>query len=86
MYAAFLMVLGIALVAVGFILMFLSVLLPVLRGRRGARISGGGIILIGPFPIVIGTKDITKALIAITVAFVILTLIISIVLAFSLQF
>ncbi len=85
MFASILLAIGIFLIALGFILMFLSVLLPVFKGKGGTRISGGGVILIGPFPIIFGTKDITKALIAVTIAFILFMVLLSLIMTFNFQ-
>jgi uncharacterized protein (TIGR00304 family) len=46
--------LGLSLISIGFIIALLAMLLIILRGSRG-RVKGGGIILIGPIPIIFGT-------------------------------
>jgi|ECHhosMinimDraft_1075155.scaffolds.fasta_scaffold00041_20 uncharacterized protein (TIGR00304 family) len=57
---------GVVALVVGFLIVFLAVAIELARGIRakeGSKAEGGGIILIGPVPIVFGSsKGITKAL------------------------
>lgn len=47
---------GLVLVFAGFALAFISAFIPALRGSRSnSRTKGGGIVMIGPFPIIFGT-------------------------------
>lgn len=47
---------GILLVFIGMILIFTGMLSGVIRGGEGkAEVRGGGVVLIGPFPIVFGS-------------------------------
>ncbi|MEM1537360.1 MAG: DUF131 domain-containing protein [Candidatus Nezhaarchaeales archaeon] len=56
---------GLALVFIGVALAFIAVLLLALRGS--GKVSGGGVILLGPFPIVFGSDvKALKAVIALT--------------------
>jgi len=63
---------------IGFLLMILAILLAGTKG--GGRTSTGGIILIGPFPIVFGSKDIVKVMIALAIAMIAVLIIINIIL------
>lgn len=47
--------LGLLLVLAGFAIAFVAGILMALRQTRGARAKGGGVVLIGPFPIVFGS-------------------------------
>ena len=49
---------GFLLIIVGFIVIFLSMMLMVLS-HKGGETKGGGVILIGPFPIVFGSDTKT---------------------------
>jgi len=69
-------ILGIALILIGFLLITLSVIMPLLKGKSRSRVSGGGVILVGPFPIIIGTRDVVKAMIVATLFFMIVMVII----------
>ncbi|MEM2876287.1 MAG: DUF131 domain-containing protein [Candidatus Bathyarchaeia archaeon] len=65
---------GLALISIGFFLAFLSVLvlsIGAVKDRR--KVKGGGIVMIGPIPIVFGTdKDSLKVLILLTIIMMIL--------------
>lgn len=53
---------GIALILLGFILVFIGTLLSAFSGE--ADVEGGGVIMIGPIPIVFGTgRGVTLAMI-----------------------
>jgi uncharacterized membrane protein len=60
--------LGFTLVAAGVLLIALSAL------RRGRKLEGGAVLVIGPLPIAIGTSErITRALLALAIALMVLT-------------
>ncbi|MGC9121973.1 MAG: TIGR00304 family membrane protein [Thermogladius sp.] len=73
-------VLGIAISLVGFLLMLFGALLSG-EEDRGNRVEGGGVLIIGPVPIVFGTSRraalvaaiIGLVLVAVTIAFLVLT-------------
>lgn len=46
---------GLLLIVLGFILAFVAVLLAVKNRGTGGQTRGGGILLIGPFPIIFGS-------------------------------
>ncbi|MCD6084973.1 MAG: DUF131 domain-containing protein [Desulfurococcales archaeon] len=55
---ALVLTLGILLIFVGFIIIMLSLILSHMKPgpeRREAKVSGGGVVIIGPVPIVFGT-------------------------------
>ena len=59
--------LGIVLLAVGFALVAIALVLAIARAGKG-EVRGGGVLLIGPLPIVVGTdEEIVKWAIALTV-------------------
>jgi uncharacterized protein (TIGR00304 family) len=69
---------GILLVLFGFSTIFIGLVLAMLAGRRGGngRISGGGLIMIGPIPIIIGTdRKLVRAMAVIALALIVLFLI-----------
>ena len=64
-----LVVAGIALVFIGFLLIFLGFLLGFTAGGRG-KVEGGGVVIIGPFPIVFASSErAAKALMIIAIVF-----------------
>ncbi len=64
---------GIILVFVGFIVVMLSI---ILMASRGSRVEGGGVIIIGPIPIVFGTnRNITTILLILAIVLTVLTII-----------
>ena len=65
--------LGLILIFVGFTLTVLSVLLLSLHGVKEGKMKGGGIVMIGPIPIIFGTdKESLKILIILGIVLVIL--------------
>ncbi len=53
----FLFFIGLAMVFLGFIIIFISFILPLYtRSPRKTKSKGGGVILIGPLPIVFGSN------------------------------
>ncbi len=71
--------LGLSLVFVGFITICIAVLLLFLKGIRGeGRVKGGGVVMIGPIPIVFGTdKESVKTLLLLSMALIALFLILT---------
>ncbi len=63
---------GLLLVLGGFTLAVVSVLmLMVRRGRSGSNVRGGGIVMIGPFPIIFGTdKESVKTLVLLSIVLI----------------
>jgi len=68
--------LGIALILVGFILAFLALIAVAIRGAKGrGEVSGGGVVLIGPIPIIFGTdKDSVKILVILAIVLTVVLL------------
>ena len=60
-----LILLGMALILIGFFVIFAGVLLAASKAEKG-RAEAGGALIVGPFPIVFGTS--TKALVLTVVA------------------
>ena len=73
-----LIILGVTLIILGFIISFLAVLLMFIRAYRfRGKTRGGGLIMIGPIPIIFGTdRESVKMLILLAVALMILMIII----------
>ena len=73
-----LIILGLTLIVLGFIISFLAVLLMFIRaGPFKGKTRGGGLIMIGPIPIIFGTdKESVKILILLAAALMILAIIV----------
>lgn len=71
---------GFILIIAGFITVFAVALLLVLRAmREKGRVRGGGVVMIGPFPIVFGTdKESVKMLLLLSIVLIVLLLVFSI--------
>jgi len=72
--------LGVVLVFVGFVLSLVAVVLLVFSSFRGkkveGKVKGGGIVIIGPFPIVFGTdKESVKILLLLSIVLIVLLLV-----------
>lgn len=67
---------GIALIVVGFVIVFVAALLVLFASIRGkGKIRGGGAVIIGPFPIVFGTeKESVKLMLILSIALIALLL------------
>jgi uncharacterized protein (TIGR00304 family) len=68
---------GLTLTVAGFALIFIATLLLVLKGSGGkGKVKAGGVVIIGPVPIVFGTdKQTVKALLILSITLVALLLI-----------
>lgn len=60
---------GFALILIGMMLIFLSVLM----SKGDGKVEGGGVVIIGPVPIVFGTS-ITWAIVAMVLAIILMVL------------
>ena len=70
-------------IAVGMALIFLGVIMIMLSGIRGegGKVEGGGVVLIGPLPIVFGTSvKLTKMLLILAIALTVMSIILFLVL------
>ena len=67
---------GLVLVVVGFVLAFISAFVLMLRETRtGSKVRGGGIVMLGPLPIIFGTdRGSVKALILLSIILMIAAL------------
>ena len=78
---ALIFTLGIVLIFIGFIIVALSLILSYAEsspaGRGEAKVSGGGVVIVGPIPIVFGTDK--RAALAAAVIGAILTIVVLIV-------
>ncbi|MBS7639938.1 DUF131 domain-containing protein [Candidatus Bathyarchaeota archaeon] len=73
--------LGFALIIIGLIISLIAALMMVLGGLRGRRVRGGGLIMIGPIPIIFGTdREAAKILIILSTVLIIAALIFVVVL------
>lgn len=80
MNGEFLWNLGLILVFVGSAISFVAVVLLALSGLKGKKVKGkvrgGGVVIIGPFPIVFGTdKESVKILLFLSIVLVVLLLV-----------
>ena len=68
---------GLTLIVAGFALVFIATLLLALKGSGGkGKVKAGGVVIIGPVPIVFGTdKQTVKALLILSIILVALLLI-----------
>jgi uncharacterized protein (TIGR00304 family) len=68
---------GLTLIVTGFALVFIATLLLAFRGARGkGKVKAGGVVIIGPVPIIFGTnKQTVKALLILSIILVTLLLI-----------
>jgi len=72
-----LVTMGFLLVFIGMILIFIGMLTGITKETRG-EVKGGGIILIGPFPIIFGSDtESVKTIILLTILLILLVLFIS---------
>ena len=72
-----LVTLGITLIVLGFSVSFIAILLMLIRSLsfRG-KIKGGGLVMIGPLPIIFGTdKESIKILIALAILLIIIVVV-----------
>ncbi|MFQ5710560.1 MAG: DUF131 domain-containing protein [Candidatus Geothermarchaeales archaeon] len=78
---------GIALIIAGLLLIVSSLILALLkhpRGLRGSRLAGGGVVFIGPFPIVFASsKSMAKILLAIALLIFMVFIILEVALVFG---
>lgn len=67
---------GIMLFLAGFVIIFVAAVLLILATAKGkAKIRGGGVLIIGPFPIVFGTdKESVKTLLLLSIVLIALVL------------
>jgi uncharacterized protein (TIGR00304 family) len=71
---------GVALVLIGFAVAFIAVIWLILSGARSGkdrgRVRGGGVVIIGPVPIIFGTdKESVKIILLLSIALVVLLLV-----------
>jgi len=71
---------GFILVLAGFIMVFVAALLLFFRGLRGkGRVRGGGVVMIGPVPLVFGTdRESVKTLLLLSIALIVFALILTV--------
>lgn len=72
--------LGFTLIIIGFILVFLSVIIMMIFAvKGGGEVKGGGAVLIGPFPLIFGSKEFIKYSFILLIIMVIFALILMII-------
>jgi len=71
---------GFILILAGFVMVFVAALLLFFKAFRGkGRVRGGGVVMIGPFPIVFGTdRESVKMLLLFSIALIAFVLILTI--------
>ena len=71
---------GLILILAGFVTVFVAGLLLFFKAlREKGKVKGGGVVMIGPFPIVFGTdKESVKMLLLLSIALIVLVLILTI--------
>ena len=76
--------LGIVLVFAGIMVIFVAVILLFLAGvKKGGKVKGGGVLIIGPFPIIFGSdKESVKTVLLLSLALTILLIILAVVFFF----
>jgi len=73
--------LGLTLVLVGFAIGFIAVVLHFLRGfkSKGGNVRGGGVVIIGPIPIIFGTdKESVKFILVLSIILIVLLLVLTV--------
>ena len=66
---------GILLVVIGMLVLFVGIIMSIVKSGTG-KVEGGGIIFIGPIPIVFGTsQEVTKILLVLAIILVILAMV-----------
>jgi uncharacterized protein (TIGR00304 family) len=71
---------GFTLVFVGFAIVFIAVVLFFLKGfkSKGGKVRGGGVVIIGPIPIIFGTdKESVKIILVLSIILIALLLILT---------
>jgi uncharacterized protein (TIGR00304 family) len=68
---------GLAFVIVGFVLAIIAVILVAVKGHGGqSGVRGGGILLIGPIPIIFGTdRESVRILVALAIVLIIVVIV-----------
>ena len=71
---------GFILILAGFVMVFVAALLLFFKALRGkGRVRGGGVVMIGPFPIIFGTdKESVKMLLLLSIALIAFVLILTV--------
>ena len=77
---SFLYLLGLGLVFVGIIVLIVAILLASILRNRNGKVKAGGVIVVGPVPIVFGSEEkivkiVLKLAVALTAMLIFLTLI-----------
>ncbi|MEM0218692.1 MAG: DUF131 domain-containing protein [Desulfurococcaceae archaeon] len=71
-----------AVVSIGVILLMLSILREFTKAGAEGKVEAGGVVIVGPVPIVFGTTTrITKVLVVLAIALMIVTLLVYLVLS-----
>ncbi|MBS7610784.1 DUF131 domain-containing protein [Candidatus Bathyarchaeota archaeon] len=65
-------IIGLIVILIGVALIFVGFLLEFLKSLKVSKVKTGGAVLIGPFPIVFGDRDLVKYSVALLVMMIIL--------------
>lgn len=86
--AASLTLLGLTLIVLGFILIFIAVIMIFFAGiRTHGKMRGGGLVMVGPIPIIFGTdRETVKTLMILSIVLIAASLIFMLVLSQTLMF
>jgi len=72
---------SLTLVFVGFAIAFIAAVLLFLRGlkSKGRRVRGGGVVIVGPVPIIFGTdKESVKVILVLSIVLIVLLLVLTV--------
>lgn len=69
------MTIGFVAIIIGVVLMVLGFILEALKWFRGGKVKAGGAVLIGPFPVIFGDRELLKYSLILLVIMVVLTLV-----------
>jgi len=73
-------IIGFIMIIIGILIIFLGVIITFIKAKPRGGIEGGGLILIGPFPIIFGTNSkILKLLIALMITMMLILILFSII-------
>lgn len=74
MFAQTMFNIGLTLVIIGFTVVFIAVMLMVFTAAKAkGKVKGGGVVVIGPFPIIFGTdKESVKIILVLSIVLIVL--------------
>ncbi|MEM0084621.1 MAG: DUF131 domain-containing protein [Candidatus Methanomethylicia archaeon] len=73
-------IIGFILIIIGVLTIFLGAIIAIMKAKSSGRVESGGVIIIGPFPIIFGTSSkILKIMVIITLLIMITLMLLSII-------